>query len=205
MRPNDLTPVPGSTHKKKRIGRGNSSGHGTYSGRGIKGQKSRTGVSIPPWFEGGQIPLVRALSRKRGFHNKFRVEYEPVNVESLARFEAGTKVDIALLRASGLVKSSHMPVKVLGTGDLGVKLTVEADRFSESARSKIEAAGGSVIELKPRPAEDEEPKGKKGRAKLAAIAAGTARRSRGTTPSASEPDEEPAPASEDKSDDEDEE
>ena len=132
MHASDLRPVPGSVHKKKRIGRGNSSGHGTYSGRGIKGQKSRSGPDLRIGFEGGQIPLVRALSRKRGFKNRFRVEYEPVNIASLARFEAGTKVDL-----------------ILGEGDLGVALTVEADRFSASARAKIEAAGGKIIELQP--------------------------------------------------------
>lgn len=149
MRPNDLRPVPGSTHKKKRLGRGNSSGHGTYSGRGIKGQKSRSGPDLRIGFEGGQIPLVRALSRLRGFTNRFRVEYEPVNVESLARFDAGSNVTVETLREAGLVKSSRMPVKILGNGDLGVKLNVEADRFSASAREKIEAAGGSVVELSP--------------------------------------------------------
>lgn len=210
MRPNDLSPIPGSTHKKKRVGRGNSSGHGTTSGRGTKGQQSRTGVSIPAWFEGGQIPLVRALSRKRGFNNKWRVEYEPVNVEALGRYDAGTKVDVAMLRESGLVKSARMPVKVLGTGDLGVKLTVEAHRFSAGAREKIEAAGGSVIELSPRPAEDEEPKGKKAMRRAKAIA-GASRTAAATADEPSSAQSENAPAAtsaaagEDESDDEDEE
>ena len=150
MLPNDLRPVPGSTHKKKRVGRGNSSGHGTYSGRGIKGQQSRTGPDLRIGFEGGQIPLVRALSRKRGFNNRFRVEYEPVNVEALGRFDSGATVTIETLRQAGLVKSSRLPVKVLGTGDLAVALTVEADRFSASAKAKIESAGGKVVELSPR-------------------------------------------------------
>jgi large subunit ribosomal protein L15 len=142
----DLRPVPGSIHKKKRVGRGNSSGHGTYSGRGIKGQKSRSGPDLRIGFEGGQNPLVRSLSRRRGFNNIFRVEYEPVNVELLGRFDAGATVDPASLKAAGIVKSNK-PVKVLGDGDLSVKLTVRAHRFSKTARSKIEAAGGSVEEI----------------------------------------------------------
>jgi large subunit ribosomal protein L15 len=149
MRPNDLTPVPGSVHKKKRIGRGNASGHGTYSTRGLKGQHSRSGPDLRIGFEGGQIPLVRALSRKRGFNNKFRVEFEPVNVELLSRFDANSTVDIEALRKAGLVKSSRMPVKVLGNGDLNIALKVEVDSFSASARAKIEAAGGTATALRP--------------------------------------------------------
>lgn len=150
MHASDLRPVPGSTHKKKRVGRGNAS-QGTTAGRGTKGQQSRTGVSIPAWFEGGQLPLVRGLSRLRGFKNaRFRVEYEPINVEMLNRFDAGSTVNVELLRKSGLVKSGKMPVKILGEGEITVALTVEADRFSESARGKIEAAGGTVVELTAR-------------------------------------------------------
>lgn len=149
MYQNELPPVPGSVHKRKRVGRGNSSGHGTYSGRGIKGQNSRSGRDLRIGFEGGQNPLIRSLSRKRGFTNHFRVEYEPVNVESLSRFEADSTVNVEVLRQAGLVKSGKLPVKVLGNGDLSVKLKVEAHRFSSSARAKIEAAGGSVVELTP--------------------------------------------------------
>ena len=155
MRASDLSPVPGSVHKKKRVGRGNASGHGTSATRGTKGQQSRTGYSRRLGFEGGQNPLIRALSRKRGFNNRFRVEYEPVNVSDLARFPAGTSVTVAELRAAGLVKSSRMPVKILGNGDISVSLTVEAERFSGTARSKIEAAGGKVVELNPAPVKAE--------------------------------------------------
>ena len=155
MRQNDLSPVPGSVHKKKRIGRGNSSGHGTSAGRGTKGQQSRTGYSQRIGFEGGQNPLVRALSRKRGFNNRFRVEYEPINLSDLADFEAGASLTPASLREAGIVKSARKPVKILGGGELSVALTIEAERFSESARQKIEAAGGTVIELTPRGAADE--------------------------------------------------
>jgi large subunit ribosomal protein L15 len=155
MRQNDLPPVPGSVHKKKRIARGNASGHGTYSGRGIKGQKSRTGPDLRAGFEGGQIPLVRALSRLRGFTNRFRVEYEPVNVSELAKLPANSSVTVASLRTAGIVKSSRLPVKILGGGEIDVALTVEADRFSASARTKIEAAGGKVVELNPAAVEAE--------------------------------------------------
>jgi len=143
----DLSPTPGSVHKKKRVGRGNASGHGTYATRGIKGQKSRSGRDLRIGFEGGQIPLVRALSRKRGFTNRFRVEYEPVNLASLARFEAGSVVSLETLKAAGIVKSSAKPVKILGDGELTVGLTVRAHKFSVAARSKIEAAGGKAEEI----------------------------------------------------------
>ena len=143
----DLSPTPGSIHKKKRVGRGNASGHGTYATRGIKGQKSRSGRDLRIGFEGGQIPLVRALSRKRGFTNRFRVEYEPVNLASLARFEAGSVVSLETLKAAGIVKSSAKPVKILGDGELTVGLTVRAHKFSVAARSKIEAAGGKAEEI----------------------------------------------------------
>jgi large subunit ribosomal protein L15 len=155
MRMNDLAPVPGSVHKKKRIGRGNSSGHGTSAGRGTKGQQSRTGYSRRVGFEGGQNPLVRALSRLRGFNNRFRVEYEPVNVSDLAKFPAGTSVTPASLREAGIVKSARLPVKILGGGEISVALTVEAERFSATARQKIEAAGGRVNELNPAPVKEQ--------------------------------------------------
>ena len=144
MLQNELPPVPGSVHKKKRLGRGNASGHGTYAGRGIKGQKSRSGPDIRIGFEGGQIPLIRGLSRKRGFKNRFRVEYEVINVGELAKLGAGTSVTPDSLRAAGIVKSARMPVKILGEGEIEVAITVEADRFSAGARTKIEAAGGTV-------------------------------------------------------------
>ena len=151
MHQSDLRPVPGSVHKKKRVGRGNSSGHGTYSGRGIKGQQSRSGRDLRIGFEGGQIPLIRALSRKRGFTNRFRVEYEPINVSALAGLAAGTTVTPESLRAAGIVKSARLPVKILGDGEITVALTVEVERLSATARTKIEQAGGTATELNPRP------------------------------------------------------
>ena len=105
MLANELPPVPGSIHKKKRVARGNASGHGTYSGRGIKGQQSRTGPDLRIGFEGGQIPMVRALSRKRGFKNFFRTAYEPINVGALAGIAAGSEVTPDSLRAIGVVKT----------------------------------------------------------------------------------------------------
>jgi large subunit ribosomal protein L15 len=146
VRMNDLAPTPGSVHKKKRIARGNSSGHGTYAGRGIKGQKSRSGPDLRIGFEGGQIPLVRALSRKRGFNNRFRVEFEPINVGQLSKLSAGSAVTTESLREAGIAKSRLLPVKILGDGDLSVKLSIEVERVSASAKAKIEAAGGSVTE-----------------------------------------------------------
>jgi large subunit ribosomal protein L15 len=147
VRANELPPVPGSVHKKKRIGRGNASGHGTYATRGIKGQQSRSGRDLRIGFEGGQNPLIRGLSRKRGFTNRFGVEYEVVNVSGLAKLPAGSTVTAASLRAAGIVKSAGKPVKVLGDGDLSVKLDVEVEKISAGARRKIEAAGGKATAL----------------------------------------------------------
>ena len=143
MQQHELRQPPGATHKRKRVGRGNASGHGTYSTRGRKGQKARSGGGVRPGFEGGQLPLVRRMAYKRGFRNPFRVDYEEVNVGMLARFAAGSEVNPASLAAVRLVRTGK-PVKILGEGELSTALTVEAARFSKSARAKIEAAGGSV-------------------------------------------------------------
>ncbi len=148
MRPNELSPVPGSIHKKKRIGRGNASGHGTYSTRGLKGQKSRSGPDLRIGFEGGQNPLVRSLSRKRGFHNRFRVEYEAINVSDLVKLPAGS-VTSESLRVAGIIKSARKPVKILGDGEISVALNVEVEKISASAKAKIEAAGGTATMLVP--------------------------------------------------------
>jgi len=147
VRAHELPPVPGSVHKKKRVARGNASGHGTYSGRGIKGQQSRTGPDLRIGFEGGQNPLVRALSRKRGFNNRFRVEYEVINVGDLAKLPAGSDVTSGSLRAAGIVKSARQPVKLLGDGELKVKLNVTVEKISAGARAKVEAAGGKATAL----------------------------------------------------------
>jgi large subunit ribosomal protein L15 len=140
----ELTPGRGATHAKKRVGRGNSSGHGTYSGKGLKGQKSRSGKGVRRGFEGGQMPIIRRMHTLRGFNNKWKVAYQPVNVSVLERFEDGGTVTPESLRAAGIVKQLRDPVKVLGDGELTRKLDVSAHAFTASARAKIEEAGGSV-------------------------------------------------------------
>lgn len=144
MKLHELRPLPGSKKDRKRVGRGISSGHGKTAGRGTKGQRARSGGVKPPYFEGGQLPLVRRLPFKRGFVNIFRVEYTPVNLERLDVFEAGSVIDPETLAAAGIIKSDKKPVVILGRGEVDRPLTVKAHRFSESARAKIEAAGGTV-------------------------------------------------------------
>lgn len=146
MQAQELRAPAGARKARKRVGRGNASGHGTYSGRGIKGQKARSGRDLRVGFEGGQLSLVRRMGRKRGFTNRFRREYAPVNLAALRRFPAGAEVTPETLRAAGVVKRK-LPVKVLGSGEMDRPLTVRAHRFSAAARQKIEAAGGSVIEV----------------------------------------------------------
>ena len=147
VRQNSITPPPGSKRNRKRVGRGNGSGHGTYSGRGCKGQKSRAGYKMRPGFEGGQLPLIKRLPEKRGFTNIFRTEYSTVKVGALDTFEAGSEVTPEIMVASGLVKSLRKPVKILADGDINHAITVKAHKFSASARGKIEAAGGKAEEV----------------------------------------------------------
>ena len=145
MQLNDLRPAEGSTKARKRIGRGNSSGHGTTAGRGTKGQLSRSGGGKGAGFEGGQQPLAMRLPKLPGFRNRNRVEYAPVNVGRLeVLFEDGDTVDTEALVAKGVIKHDYIPVKVLGDGELTKKLTVAVDKVSASAKAKIEAAGGKV-------------------------------------------------------------
>ena len=153
MQQHELHSPKGATHKRKRVGRGNASGHGTYATKGMKGQKARSGGGVRPGFEGGQLPMVRRMAYKRGFTNPFRVDYEEVNVGSLARFGAGTDVTATVLAGARIVRTKK-PVKVLGNGELSVALTVEAASFSKSAREKIEAAGGSVRWLNGEPSQE---------------------------------------------------
>jgi large subunit ribosomal protein L15 len=155
MQAHDLKPAKGSTHAKRRVGRGNASGTGTFSGRGSKGQKARGKVRRD--FEGGQTRLLRRLPHRRGFTNHFRKEYQPVNLRDLERFEAGSDVTAELLKEAGIIDSAKKPVKVLATGEITHKLTVHADRFSLAAKEKIEAVGGTVDETEERA----EPKEKK--------------------------------------------
>lgn len=137
----DLSPTPGSRRNRKRVGRGPGSGTGKTAGRGENGQKSRSGGNVHPRFEGGQMPLVRRIP-KRGFKSFNRVEYQVVNVRDLDRVDGEVSLDS--LRSAGLIRSLRKPVKVLGQGEVGKKLSVSAHAFSASAQAKIEAAGGSV-------------------------------------------------------------
>ncbi len=147
MLAHELRPPKGSKQARKRIGRGNASGHGTYSGRGLKGQKSRAGHKPKLGFEGGQTRLIKRLPRRRGFTNIFRTEYSAVNLRDLERVEAGTEVTPELLKQSRVVRSLRRPVKVLAIGDLTKALTVKVHKFSKAAKEKIEAAGGSALEI----------------------------------------------------------
>jgi large subunit ribosomal protein L15 len=141
-----LKPNKGARKPRKRVGRGPGSGHGKTSGRGENGQKSRSGYSRRLGFEGGQMPLYRRVP-KRGFTNIFKIEFAVLNVADLERvFDAGTVVDEAALRMAGLVKGKKK-IKVLGNGDISKKLTVHADKFSATAKTKIEAAGGTCQEI----------------------------------------------------------
>ncbi|MCI0438974.1 MAG: 50S ribosomal protein L15 [Chloroflexi bacterium] len=142
-----LRPPDKSRKRRKRVGRGDGSGHGSYSGKGQKGQKARAGPGVRPGFEGGQLPIIKALPMIRGFTNIFKTEYCEVNLDKLSRFPANSEVTSDALVEVGLIKNKKMPVKILGRGELEVPLTVEAHSFSRSAREKIEAAGGSVREV----------------------------------------------------------
>ncbi|MFO8101663.1 MAG: 50S ribosomal protein L15 [Dehalococcoidia bacterium] len=142
MKQNELRPPKGARHSRKKVGRGVGSGHGTYSCRGLKGQNSRSGGGVHPLFEGGQNPLVKRLPYKRGFNNIFRVEYNVVNVERLNAFPEGTEITPEQLISAGLIKNLNKPLKILGEGELTHTVNVKAHKFSRSAKSKIEAAGG---------------------------------------------------------------
>lgn len=144
MRLHDLKPRPGAKHRRKRLGAGESSGHGKTSGRGGKGQSARSGSSIRIGFEGGQMPLIRRIP-KRGFNNKaFGTSYLPVNLTALNTFEDGAVVDAAVLKKAGIAKGNSDGVKILGTGELTKKLTVRAAAFSAAAKAAIEKLGGSA-------------------------------------------------------------
>jgi large subunit ribosomal protein L15 len=139
-----LSPAPGATKKRKRLGRGPGSGHGKTSGRGHKGRGARSGGNTPPGYEGGQMPLQRRLP-KHGFRNPFRQEFSIVNIGQLdTRFAAGAVVDAESLRAQGLVHNRRQPIKILAGGTLSKALTVKADKFSAAAKERLQAAGGSA-------------------------------------------------------------
>jgi len=153
MRLHNLKPRPGAKHRRKRLGQGESSGHGKTSGRGGKGQTARSGSSIRIGFEGGQMPLIRRIP-KRGFNNaRHATQYIPVNMEALNQFSDGARVDFESLRKAGLANGKAAGVKILGTGELTRKLTVTAHAFSASARAKIEGKGGACEIIAPKKVE----------------------------------------------------
>ncbi len=150
MKLNELKPARGANRSRKRVGRGNASGKGGTCGRGHKGQKSRSGSSIPAWFEGGQMPLVRRLPKRgprRTGHK--RIEYDVINVETLNLFEETAVISPEVLREAGLIKRKNALIKILGDGELEKQLKVQAHRFSKSAIQKIESKGGTaeVLEM----------------------------------------------------------
>ena len=143
MKLHELRAVPGATKAPKRKGRGHATGNGTTAGRGMNGQKSRSGGGVRPGFEGGQMPLYRRIP-KRGFTNVFKKEWTIMNVEDLNAYEDGTEITPELLAAEGKVKQVKDGIKILGEGTLEKKLTVKAHKFSKAAIEKIEAAGGKA-------------------------------------------------------------
>tara|TARA_B100000809_G_C14991864_1_gene478317 strand:- start:176 stop:622 length:447 start_codon:yes stop_codon:yes gene_type:complete len=147
MQQHEINPPGGKHKKRRRIGRGDSSGFGSFSGKGMKGQKSRSGGGVRPGFEGGQLALMKKLPKIRGFTNVFRVSYTPVNIDRLTVFEANTEITPELLSEAGIVRELKTPIKILGRGEIEIPLSVAAHKFSASARQKIEAAGGSVREI----------------------------------------------------------
>ncbi|MDY6878239.1 MAG: 50S ribosomal protein L15 [Chloroflexota bacterium] len=149
MKLHELRPAEGAVKKRKRVGRGIAAGRGKTAGRGTKGQKARSGGSLSPYFEGGQLPLVRKLPFARGvdFRDPWRVKFTPVNLERLADFQKGAEVTPEALVEAGIIKRTDELVVILGCGELQHPLTVRAHRFSASARAKIETAGGVVEEL----------------------------------------------------------
>lgn len=145
MKLHDLKPNKGATKSRKKVGRGNGSGLGTYSGRGMNGQNCRTGGGVRPGFEGGQTPLILRMPKLKGFKNINRVNYQVVNVAKLANFKAGSEITAKELLAKGYISKANQPVKILGEGELKHKLTVNVSKVSKVAREKIEKAGGKVI------------------------------------------------------------
>ena len=147
MQQHELRPPKGAKKNRRRVGRGDSSGFGSYSGRGMKGQNSRTGGGVRPSFEGGQLPLSKKLPKIRGFTSIFRKRYSVVNVDRLAVFPSESEVTPEALIDAGILRNLNDPVKILGRGELNVPLVVSAHKFSASALQQIEAAGGSVREI----------------------------------------------------------
>lgn len=147
MMEHQLAPSKGARKNRKRIGRGDAAGQGSTAGRGMKGQKSRSGGGPPIWFEGGQLPLIKGLPMKRGFHNKFKTYYSLVKLSTLDTFEAGERITPELLLERGFLRNLNLPVKVLGDGEITKAVTVVAAKFSQTAKDKIEAAKGTAEEI----------------------------------------------------------
>ncbi|MQG61878.1 MAG: 50S ribosomal protein L15 [SAR202 cluster bacterium] len=142
-----LAPSKGARKNRKRIGRGDAAGQGSTAGRGNKGQKSRSGGGPPVWFEGGQLPLIKGLPMKRGFHNRFKTYYSLIKVETLESFDAGERITPELLLEKGYLRNLNLPVKIVGDGEISKPVTVVAAKFTQSARAKIEAAKGTAEEI----------------------------------------------------------
>ncbi len=203
MKLHDLKPAPGSQKRRIRVGRGIAAGRGKTAGRGTKGQKSRSGASIPGWFEGGQTPIHVRVPKLRGFRNINRVDYQVVNVGRISEYAAAGRfgeassgpvtVNGEILAAAGLVSHADRPIKVLGEGDLEVKVAVTADAFTKSAKAKIEDAGGTVELLNP-PAPEPEPEAAAEEAAPEAAAATEAPAEAPAADAAAEPAEEATPA-----------
>ena len=146
MMEHQLVPSKGARKNRKRVGRGDAAGQGSTAGRGNKGQKSRSGGGVPPWFEGGQLPLIKGLPMKRGFHNRFKTYYALIKVETLDSFETGERVTPERLLEKGYLRNLNQPVKIVGDGEVNKPLTVVAAKFTRSAKQKIEAAKGTTEE-----------------------------------------------------------
>ena len=142
-----LAPSKGARKNRKRIGRGDAAGQGSTAGRGNKGQKSRSGGGPSVWFEGGQLPLIKGLPMKRGFHNRFKTYYSLIKVETLESFDAGDRITPELLLEKGYLRNLNLPVKIVGDGEISKPVTVVAAKFTQSARAKIEAVKGTAEEI----------------------------------------------------------
>ncbi|MBM10979.1 MAG: 50S ribosomal protein L15 [Chloroflexi bacterium] len=146
MMQHQLAPSKGARKNRKRVGRGDAAGQGSTAGRGMKGQKSRSGGGVSPWFEGGQLPLIKGLPMKRGFNNKFKTYYSLVKLETLEKFDEGERITPELLLERGYLRNLNRPLKVVGDGEISKAVTVVAAKFTRSAKDKIEAAKGTAEE-----------------------------------------------------------
>ena len=147
MMAHQVAPSKGARKNRKRVGRGDAAGQGSTAGRGNKGQKSRSGGGPPVWFEGGQLPLIKGLPMKRGFHNRFKTYYSLIKLETLENFDEGERIPPELLLEKGYLRNLNQPVKIVGDGVLSKALIVVAAKFTQSAKQKIEAAKGTAEEI----------------------------------------------------------